>query len=127
MSKNTAPAATPAVATEAATEALPPAPVVVRPPANCGCGCGQPTLTHRALFLSGHDARHAGNLGRALAEAPGDAGLVEALAGLSPALQAKVLSVQATAERKAAEKAAKVAAKAAAAKAYADALAAATA
>lgn len=109
MSKQTTPAAKPA------------APAA---PANCACGCGAPTITAKALFVSGHDARLAGVLGRALAADPADKAAQARLEALSPALQAKALSVKATADRKAAEKAAKAAAKAAAAKVYEEMLAA---
>ncbi|WP_396410709.1 hypothetical protein [Kocuria kalidii] len=41
-------------------------------PTACRCGCGLPTITAEARYLPGHDARHAGNLIRAWAEAEGD-------------------------------------------------------
>lgn len=35
---------------------------------NCRCGCGEPTIGKKAEYRPGHDARHAGVIGRALAE-----------------------------------------------------------
>lgn len=99
-------------------------PAAKRTPQNCGCGCGAPTVTERALFLSGHDARLAGVVGRGLVDAdPAARKAAQArLETLSPALQAKARKVVETAERKAADKAAKAkareAAKAAAKAAY---------
>lgn len=92
------------------------------PNALCGCGCGVRCVTARARFLSGHDARFAGALGRGEVAQPLTA-FQAAL--LTPALQAKVDAVSATARRRAADKAAKAAAQAAAKAAYAAALAAA--
>jgi hypothetical protein len=77
----------------------------------CGCGCGVPTVTAKATFLSGHDARHAGALGRALVANPADEAALTRLASLTPALQAKVARFIETANRKEAEKAAKAAAR----------------
>lgn len=114
MTKNTP--ATDAPATKATVKAKP-------APANCACGCGAPTITAKAVFLSGHDARHAGNVGRALAANPKDAAALKARDALSEKLQAKADAIRATAERKTAEKTARALAKVAAAKAYADALA----
>ena len=134
MSTNTAkparkatPAPRKATTRRPADEGFPPAPEKGKPaatpasapkpaPANCACGCGKPTITAKAVFLSGHDARHAGNVGRGLAA--GDASAVEAFAALSPRLQAKAEGVRATAERKANEKAARIAAREAAKKAF---------
>lgn len=111
QSKTPAKAAKQAPAKKAATPTAP------RTPANCGCGCGQPTITAKAKFVSGHDARFAGQVGR------GEIQPTDAQRDLiTPALQAKIDKIAATANRKAAEKAAKAAAKAAAAKAYAEAL-----
>lgn len=119
----TAPKATAPTAPAKPAKDATPAPASKPAPANCGCGCGQPTVTAKARFLSGHDARHAGNLGRALAATPDDADLIAARDALSDLLQAKVASVQATATRKVAEKAAREVAKAAAKQAYEAALA----
>lgn len=104
---NPAPAATPAV-DKAPAPSFP----------LCGCGCGVPTVTAKALFLSGHDARHAGVLGRALAATPDDTDLNAAYDRLSDRLRAKVDGIRATAERKQAEKEARLAAKAASKAAY---------
>lgn len=87
-------------------------------PANCGCGCGSPTITSKATFLAGHDARHAGVLGRGLAATPDDADLKAAYARLTAPLQVKVDKIRETATRKAGVKAAREVAKAA----YAEAL-----
>lgn len=105
-----------------------PAPVkAVKPvkpaPANCACGCGAPTVTAKAVFLSGHDARHAGSIGRLLAANPTDKPALDALARMTPKLQEKALSVKATADRKAATKTAAAKAKTAAKAAYDTALA----
>lgn len=117
----TAPKAPAAAKPTPAPKATPvPAP---RTPANCACGCGAPTITAKALFVSGHDARLAGVLGRALSANPKDADALKRAEALSPKLQAKVANVKATADRKVAEKAARAKAKAAAAAAYAAALA----
>lgn len=90
-------------------------------PANfplCGCGCGVPTVTAKARFLSGHDARFAGLVGR------GERVLTDEESSLvTPALQAKIDKIRETANRKAATKAAQEAAKAAAKAAYAAAMA----
>lgn len=116
MSKSTRTARTAKPATEA-----PAAEVTAKPaPANCGCGCGQPTVTAKAKFLSGHDARWAGQVGR------GEVTPTEEQAHLlTPALQAKIDKIRATQAKRDALKAAKAAAKVAAAKAHAEALAAA--
>lgn len=93
-----------------------PAPAAARVAQNCGCGCGAPTITDRALFLSGHDARLAGVVGRGLVstdEATREAAQAR-LETLSPALKAKAQRVVETAERKAADKAAKAKAREAA-------------
>lgn len=91
-------------------------------PRNCGCGCGAPTVTSKATFLAGHDARHAGNIGRALAANPNDAQAKAARDSATPKLQAKIDKVRATAEGKAAVKAARETAKVAYEKALAEAL-----
>lgn len=95
-----------------------PKPKATPAPANCGCGCGVPTVSAKATFLAGHDARHAGNLGRALAANPDDAQAVAAYKAASPKLQAKIRKVEETAKRKAASKEAAKEAKVAAKEAY---------
>jgi hypothetical protein len=109
-----------------------PAPAKVEPktptvPTNCGCGCGcgQPNVRGKASYLSGHDARHAGQVGRAIIADPAKAAdLLKALP--TEALQRKALGMVKTAEAKQAKvnaaKAAKAAAKAAYDKALAEAL-----
>lgn len=115
--RNTQPTPTaPVVATPAATPAT---------PANCGCGCNRPTVTAKARFLSGHDARHAANLAAAILAGKDVKAALQAPA-MSDRLRDKVDGIVATqrkreAERKAA-KAAKAVAKAAYEKALADAL-----
>lgn len=89
-------------------------------PRNCGCGCGRPTVTDRATFLAGHDARFAGQVGRG--EIEPDV-YQQAILDDSPALAAKVAGIRATQQKKAAAKAAREAAKVAAKEAYAKALA----
>lgn len=84
----------------------------------CGCGCKVPTVTAKAKFLSGHDARFAGQVGRGeVTPTP------EQQALITPALQAKIDGIRATAAKREAAKKARAAAKVAAAKAYAEALA----
>lgn len=83
-------------------------------PSNCACGCGAPTITAKAAFLPGHDARLAGVLGRSLANTPsGEArvALVERLDSLSPALKAKTIKIAETETKRLARKAARKAAK----------------
>lgn len=57
----------------------------------CGCGCGQPT---RNTYRPGHDARAAGQVGRALIA--GTMSKAEAQLLLSPALLAKALRMAET-------------------------------
>jgi hypothetical protein len=78
----------------------PAAPVAVA----CGCGCGQ-TANLGRQYRPGHDARHAGAVGRMVAE--GKDGAQEALAALPAKLQAKA---QAFADNRAKEAARKAAA-----------------
>lgn len=94
------------------------APKTAPAPANCACGCGAPTITAKAAFLSGHDARLAGVLGRARGNGNATAEQQEQYRSMTPALQAKVDKIAATAERNANVKAAKIAAKAAAKAAF---------
>lgn len=96
-----APAATPAPVKPAAT------------PRNCGCGCNAPTITERASFLPGHDARFAGLVGRGeIVPADWQTALITA------PLQKKIDGITETAKRKAAVKTAREAAKAAAKAAF---------
>lgn len=103
-----------------------PAPAEVAAPAPaprpCGCGCAAPTVRPEARFIAGHDARLAGQIGRALAAGEIDAEEAARRLG-SDRLMAKAAGVADTARRREAEKAARAAAKAAAAAAYAAALA----
>lgn len=105
MSKSTTPAKAPSTSAEKATPVQFPL---------CGCGCKVPTQTARATFLSGHDARLAGALGRALVANPADEAALARVASLSPALQAKVARFVETDARRKAEKAARAAAREAA-------------
>jgi hypothetical protein len=78
---------------------------------NCLCGCGDLVLTMgRSLYKPGHDARHAGNLGRLVAES-GDDSLLASLP--TPALRAKAETVANNARAKAQAKADRDAARAA--------------
>lgn len=114
------------------TPAAKPAPAkVAKPkptPANCACGCGQPTVTSKATFVAGHDARLAGILGRALAT---EEGLTETQQkqydAMSDRLRAKADRVVETIRNREQVKAAKAAARDLARAAYKQALADATA
>jgi hypothetical protein len=77
----------------------------------CRCGCGQQTVRATASYVAGHDARHAGEVGRTM-----DIAKVNEVFPVEtfPKLNAKALGVIATATRKAAEKAAKAEARKAA-------------
>ena len=67
------------------------------------CGCGELVLTMgRSLYRPGHDARHAGNLGRLVAET-GDDSLLASLP--TPALRTKAETVANNARAKAQAKA----------------------
>lgn len=70
----------------------------------CGCGCGQ-TANLGRQYKPGHDARHAGQVGRMVAE--GKDGAQAALAALPAKLQAKA---QAFADNRAKDSARKAAA-----------------
>jgi hypothetical protein len=111
--ETTAPATPEAPAPKAAPKVTP-----------CSCGCGETTRRPEAKYVSGHDARHAGEVGRS--DASDDK--VREIFKDQPKLAAKALGVRATAARKVAEKAAaakaREAAKAAAKIAYDEALAA---
>ncbi|MEX5266288.1 hypothetical protein [Kocuria sp. CPCC 204721] len=65
----------------------------VTTPNLCRCGCGDQTKTTKARYLPGHDARHAGQLARAVlaAQDPKQRATVRRTITkqLSPALQAK--------------------------------------
>lgn len=87
-------------------------------PRNCGCGCGAPTITQKASFLPGHDARFAGLVGRGeITPADWQTALV------TPALAKKIDGIRETAKKKAAVKTAREAAKKAAEAAFAAAMA----
>lgn len=117
------PAAAPAPAEVPAAPAAPEVPAAPAPaPTLCGCGCAAPTVRPEAGFIAGHDARLAGQIGRALAA--GEIAPEEAARRLgSDRLMAKAAGVADTARRREAGKAARAAAKAAAAAAYAAAMA----
>lgn len=106
--KATAPKATP----------TPKAPPVKQAPSNCGCGCGKPTITAKAAFLSGHDARHAGVLGRAFGTGTATPEMQAAYDRLTDRLKEKVDGIAKTAKRNQAVKDAKEAAKRAAKEAF---------
>lgn len=74
------------------------------PTVACGCGCGAQANPGR-LYRPGHDARHAGAVGRALAaKAPG---AEEAASALPAALEAKARAFAANREKEAKAKAAR--------------------
>lgn len=104
-----------------ATDAKAPAPTP------CRCGCGRPTVRPEAAYVSGHDAAHAGRVGKDLAARKVTEDDVRKTFADRPKLAAKAIGVAETAARKAAEKAAasaaREAAKAAAKVAYEAALA----
>ncbi len=80
--------------------------------ATCRCGCSEAPTSTRTSYRPGHDARHAGNVGRAIALNPD---LEVALLGelLTEALRAKAQRVASAARMKAAAKAQRKADKAA--------------
>lgn len=110
------PAKTPAKAKKAPAKPAPATPAASKPaatPRNCGCGCGAPTITEKASFLPGHDARFAGLVGRGeITPADWQTALV------TPALAKKIDGIRETAKKKQAVKAAREAAKAAAKAAF---------
>lgn len=114
----TAPAATPTAPAAAKVEKAAPKAPKVAP--LCGCGCEVRTVRPEARYLAGHDARHAGQVGRQIAAG---ADREKALATLpTPALRAKAAGfadrVQRLADEKVARKVATEAAKQAAKAAY---------
>lgn len=106
-------AAKPQTAKPAKTATSKPAPKPAQP-TNCKCGCGNPTKRANADYVAGHDARHAGVVGRALIAANADHKKVPASLVVSsglgslptPALQAKALGMVRTHAERAAKKAA---------------------
>lgn len=74
-------------------------------PEPCRCGCGEATRRPEALYVAGHDARHAGEVGRS--KATDDE--VRAIFKDQPKLAAKALGVRETARKREAEKVAKAA------------------
>lgn len=73
---------------------------------HCNCGCGE-NVPPKSWYRPGHDARHAGQVGRFIASNPGDNVVrKQALDALpSPALKAKAMSIAETAAKKHAAKA----------------------
>lgn len=62
-------ASTPRKATTKATPAKAAQPATPKAPAKpsaCRCSCGQTTIRPNARYIAGHDARHAGVMGRAM-------------------------------------------------------------
>ena len=103
------PKAAPAVKAPKAAPA--PVPVEASP---CRCNCGNPTKRPSATYLPGHDARHAGDIGRSVADLDLEQAAIRIELALgTPALQAKATRVAENTRRNAAIKAAKAAAKAA--------------
>lgn len=70
-------------------------------PTFCKCGCGATTVRPEAKYVAGHDARHAGQVGRSTKS---DAEVREIFKD-SPKLAAKALRVRETASAKVAAKA----------------------
>ncbi|ASZ74366.1 hypothetical protein SEA_KINGBOB_52 [Arthrobacter phage KingBob] len=52
---------------------------------HCNCGCGEATSSSKTMYKPGHDARHAGNVARAMAADYNDAGNDEKLEALPSA------------------------------------------
>ncbi len=93
-----------------ARKATQPAPVEAPQPTTevrlCTCGCGEPVKGKKALFIPGHDARMAGQIGRALVGL--DAKAADALIATLPseALQRKARNIANNHAAKVAKKAA---------------------
>ncbi|ALY08837.1 hypothetical protein DRROBERT_51 [Arthrobacter phage DrRobert] len=74
---------------------------------HCNCGCGEATSSSKTMYKPGHDARHAGNVARAMAADYNDAGNDEKLEALPSAnLKHKARMMAARLVEKAAKKAA---------------------
>lgn len=90
-----------------ARKAAPPKPAPQEDLNVCGCGCGEAT---KSTFRPGHDARHAGITGRALAANPKDKAALADLNLMTPSLRAKAERIRdnaiAKAEKSEAESAA---------------------
>ena len=116
--------AKPAKATKPVAPVAAPAKPAAKPLAPCRCGCGSATVRPAAAYLSGHDARHAGAVGRRLLAAPATidhAALVIEFAGsvkLADKAIGFVAAAHARTARKATEAAARKVATAAARDAY---------
>ncbi|QDH48241.1 hypothetical protein SEA_MAMAPEARL_53 [Arthrobacter phage MamaPearl] len=52
---------------------------------HCTCGCGEATSSAKTMYKPGHDARHAGNVARAMAADYNDAGNADKLSALPTA------------------------------------------
>ncbi|AZS07098.1 hypothetical protein SEA_WAWA_55 [Arthrobacter phage Wawa] len=66
MTENTTPKAQDTINAIFGTKGNPPKAVTTR---KCTCGCGEATSSAKTMYKPGHDARHAGNVARAIAEA----------------------------------------------------------
>ncbi|AZS08774.1 hypothetical protein KDJ02_gp53 [Arthrobacter phage Litotes] len=78
----------------------------------CNCGCGEATSSSKTMYKPGHDARHAGNVARAMAADYNDAGNEEKLEALPSAnLKHKARTMAARLVEKAAKKADRTAAR----------------
>lgn len=119
--KNTSTPTAPAAAAPEQAKVTAPAPA----PANCRCGCGAPTVRPSASYLPGHDARHAGAVGRSLLAGADEATALAALPteALKEKARGLVRTAQARQAKQSAGKQARAAAQAAAKAAYAKALA----
>ncbi|ALY10010.1 hypothetical protein FDH62_gp52 [Arthrobacter phage Pumancara] len=82
---------------------------------HCNCGCGEATSSSKTMYKPGHDARHAGNVARAMAADYNEAGNDEKLEALPSAnLKHKARMMAARIVEKEAKKANKAAARSAA-------------
>lgn len=88
--------------TPAPTQAVTPAAPTAPQPVACGCGCGEMANLGRQ-YRPGHDARHAGQVARAVIAK--EEGALDRLAALAPKLQAKAQGMIDRDSKKAAEKA----------------------
>ncbi|QPO16987.1 hypothetical protein KDJ01_gp56 [Arthrobacter phage Kittykat] len=103
MSENTTPKAQDTINEIFGTKGNPPKATTTR---HCNCGCGEATSSSKTMYKPGHDARHAGNVARAMAADYNDAGNDEKLEALPSAnLKHKARMMAARLVEKAAKKA----------------------
>lgn len=82
MTENTTPKAQDTINAIFGTKGNPPKAVTTR---KCTCGCGEATSSAKTMYKPGHDARHAGNVARAMAADYNDAGNADKLEALPTA------------------------------------------